>query len=89
MRSATCGKPSVRRRCDAAVGEKRASGSSPSTRSSLEVAGAAPGRATTAPCSAERTSSQPMCGCVAQRRQQRGMTLPDLLQRHPAADSIR
>ena len=81
--SATCGNPSVRRRCFDAFGEKCASGSSPSTLpTSRKCRPFAP--IASAPCSSERTSSQPTCGCSASVETRRGMALLDLLERHPA-----
>src|SRR4029453_773366 len=59
MMSATCGKPSVRRRCAAAFGEKLASGSSPVTTSSARRR--VPWRPRTiGPWAAERTTRSAM-----------------------------
>ena len=63
--------PSARRRCRRAVGEMYASGSSPSTWLSARQRVPFP-PSTTAPCSEERTSSQPTCGCSRSAGRRRG-----------------
>ena len=82
--SATWGKPSVRSRCCAAVGEKPASGSSPSTRSVGEAA-----RRPRAPSDDRAVlrgaDEQPADVLVlAQRRDEPRVVALDLLQREPA-----
>ena len=81
--SATWAKPSVRSRWRAAVGENGASGSSPSTRPSLQVGG--PGRAEHDGAVLGGADQQPADVRVgAERPDQVGMALVDLLEGEPA-----
>ena len=85
MMSATWAKPSVRSRCCAAVrgeaGERVLA-----LDAVRRAAGASPARPEhdRAVARAERTSSQPMCGCSRSAGMRRGWRSLDLLQREPA-----
>ena len=83
--SATCWKPSVRSRCARRGGRERPRAGPRPRRGRPRGSARRRAPSTTGPCSDERTSSQPTCGCARSAGTSCGWRCVDLLERQPAA----